>query len=115
MPITASPEEAISYTWRQEKAITPLLHLGEGITRSEELYHQHFMQLKLTNSFEFFFPDACYCSPYCHDYLGEIPASISCRWVAFIPQVEKAQLIYCGHNPYRAHPCEQLINLNLGH
>lgn len=36
------------------EAITVLLHLGEDITRSEELYDQNFVPLKLTNSFFFF-------------------------------------------------------------
>lgn len=55
MPITSFPEEAIFCTWSQKKAITGLLHLGEDITRSEELYDQNFVQLRLTNSFELFF------------------------------------------------------------
>lgn len=55
MSVTSLLEEAIFYTWRQQKAIAALLHLGGDVTRSEDLYDQNFMQLKVTNSFELFF------------------------------------------------------------
>lgn len=45
--------------------------------------------------------------------LDKIPASKSCCWVAFIPHVEKVQIIYFRHKPYRDYPYEQLIKLHL--